>query len=318
MAVRRITIMPDYGNAPWAWSRLFPSSCSVASEGFGPNIGDFFGLPGIGLSVELQAAFSDWAVRFENGAHSSDFDWPSFHAEGLALAQQLKAEVGDRFEIVYSKPVEDPGYVSDNPESAYSQDVRVELSDPASARPELPLTCVSLTFRRVDHSRMDLEVGLSGQKSLTISLIKERGDLHQLASAVNALPGANGAMRFTVGAGPERVSLNLLPCDDGERGVIDELTIEREVAATSRFGHARTLPVPLALCRTQRTQFLEEFLRAWDALIEVIDPDSDWLKYPSELLWDPEAGDILPTADVATLRTYLEELAKRSIVAPSM
>ena len=35
-------------------------------------------------------------------------DWIAFHARGLHLARELKAEVGDAYRVVYEKPAEDP------------------------------------------------------------------------------------------------------------------------------------------------------------------------------------------------------------------
>lgn len=36
------------------------------------------------------------------------WDWIAFHARGLQLARELKAEVGDAYRVVYEKPAEDP------------------------------------------------------------------------------------------------------------------------------------------------------------------------------------------------------------------
>jgi len=62
----------------------------------------------IGTSVSLDKSFADWVISFERNYEAKDFDWSAFHSQGIALANRLKGEVGDRFKISYRPPYEDP------------------------------------------------------------------------------------------------------------------------------------------------------------------------------------------------------------------
>jgi hypothetical protein len=102
------TIMPDYGRA-YGWVIRDGDE----SQGVGPNSAGFGGWGGDHpISDELSEAFDDWQSQFEQAAwfdeNRQPFDWPCFHAQGIALARRLKAELGDVVRIIYQKPFEDP------------------------------------------------------------------------------------------------------------------------------------------------------------------------------------------------------------------
>ncbi|MEI7432508.1 MAG: hypothetical protein WCL27_18840, partial [Betaproteobacteria bacterium] len=103
------TIMPDYGNAAYAWVRK-PGEIRC---GVGGNMADASGWSGAHpISMQLEADFTSWAVEFESKVRQdpSDrlFDWRNFHDRGLALARRVKAELGPDIKVIYEKPCEDP------------------------------------------------------------------------------------------------------------------------------------------------------------------------------------------------------------------
>ncbi len=103
----RYTIMPDYGGA-YGWVNR------EGTDALGPNHADSSGWGGDhSISEELQEAFAAWQTEFERAPHEWEagialLDWPRFHERGMALARQLKAELGDAAWVYYEKPVEDP------------------------------------------------------------------------------------------------------------------------------------------------------------------------------------------------------------------
>lgn len=84
--------------------------CWVGPDLVGTELEDEFPeYPGI---QELQKIFSQWNWKFEQHYPEGDgrvyaVDWKSFHAEGIALCQQLKCVVGEAAEIYYWPPFED-------------------------------------------------------------------------------------------------------------------------------------------------------------------------------------------------------------------
>jgi len=103
---RIITVMADFGGA-YAWARR-----SQRERGVGPNIADACaGFPDEYIVPEqLCADFRAWVIWFEKCWDNDDFDWPPFHARGIALAQRLKRVLGPRFVVIYEKPAEDRDY----------------------------------------------------------------------------------------------------------------------------------------------------------------------------------------------------------------
>lgn len=106
--MKTITIMPDFGNGPFAWLKRTDDR----GTGIGVCIADAvsgFRYTEFRVSPELEAGFREWAVRFERGARDNrDFPWWQFHETGIALACRLKSEIGTAARVVYAKPPEDP------------------------------------------------------------------------------------------------------------------------------------------------------------------------------------------------------------------
>jgi hypothetical protein len=95
-----LTVMVDYGNAPFLWLVDDPER-----KGVGFNICD-----GVcwdessPMSEGLWRKFADWAIEFDRTSFYSDdfdeeWDWPAFHARGLQLTRWLKEEVGDAYRV---------------------------------------------------------------------------------------------------------------------------------------------------------------------------------------------------------------------------
>jgi hypothetical protein len=107
------TIMPEYGCA-YAWMK---DGIYADSSRLGPNVGMGRGFDGDHpISAELERDFACWQSRFEievppNECSFEAFDWTSFHADGLALAKRLKAELGDAARVFYRKPMVDPAAI---------------------------------------------------------------------------------------------------------------------------------------------------------------------------------------------------------------
>lgn len=110
-----LTVMVDYGNAPFLWH-----VDALEQAGVGGNICDGTGCDeGCPMSEGLWRKFADWAIEFDRTSFYSEdcdisgWDWRAFHERGLQLARWLKEEVGDAYRIVYYKPVEDPNHRMD-------------------------------------------------------------------------------------------------------------------------------------------------------------------------------------------------------------
>ena len=63
------------------------------------------------------------------------WDWIAFHARGLQLARELKAEVGDAYRVVYEKPAEDPNSSLDERREVLADGSLQALPYPASRQP---------------------------------------------------------------------------------------------------------------------------------------------------------------------------------------
>lgn len=111
----KYTIMADYGGA-YAWVK----SADDTSMLVGPNCADTFG--GLTntwqgrhpISSELDMAFARWQLQFEHtnplNGDAPACGWDEFHAQGIALARQLQAELGDAAIVAYRPCSEDPRY----------------------------------------------------------------------------------------------------------------------------------------------------------------------------------------------------------------
>lgn len=107
-----LTVMPDYGNAPFLWLVNSPDE-----RGVGGNLCDGTHWDAsFPMSEGLWRKFADWAIDFDrtrfypDSVDDRDGDWIAFHARGLQLSRWLKEEVGDAYRVVYDKPVEDPNH----------------------------------------------------------------------------------------------------------------------------------------------------------------------------------------------------------------
>jgi len=107
-----LTVMVDYGNAPFLWLVDHPDQ-----GGVGPNLcnGSFWD-DSFPVSEGLWRKFANWAIEFDRTAfysdnfNANDWSWPAFHARGLQLSRWLKEEVGAAYRVVYDKPCEDPNH----------------------------------------------------------------------------------------------------------------------------------------------------------------------------------------------------------------
>ena len=105
-----LTVMPDYGNAPFLWVVRRPDR-----GGIGGNLCDgTYWDEDFPMSEGLWRKFADWAIEFDRTSFydinyiNEDWDWMAYHARGLQLARWLKEEVGDTYRVAYQKPGEDP------------------------------------------------------------------------------------------------------------------------------------------------------------------------------------------------------------------
>jgi hypothetical protein len=107
-----LTVMVDYGNAPFLWLVERPLEGGIggmccSGSGWGEACP---------LSEGLWRKFADWAIAFDHTAFYSDhfddrdWDWLAFHARGLQLSRWLKEEVGNAYRVIYDKPSEDPNH----------------------------------------------------------------------------------------------------------------------------------------------------------------------------------------------------------------
>jgi hypothetical protein len=110
-----LTVMADYGNAPFLWRAGSPDV-----GGIGGNLCDgTYWYKTFPLLEGLWRKFADWAIAFDRTSFYSDdfdascWDWARFHARGLQLARWLKEEVGNAYRVVYVKPCEDPDHLTE-------------------------------------------------------------------------------------------------------------------------------------------------------------------------------------------------------------
>jgi len=107
---RKLAICPEHGFSPFLWNR--GEGGLVADAGF------FYGSEPMFRS--LWEGFAAWMLDFTSTAYTPggfppDWDWAGFHHRGMALARRLKIEVGPGCEVIYEKPLEDPGHLVDSP-----------------------------------------------------------------------------------------------------------------------------------------------------------------------------------------------------------
>ena len=105
--MRVITIMPDWGGAPYAWLKqeddgttLVGGCIADADNGF--EFSEFWVPPG------LEQAFADWMGEFGSNCDDANADWASFHERGIELSRRLKEHLADQVRVIYDKTGEDP------------------------------------------------------------------------------------------------------------------------------------------------------------------------------------------------------------------
>jgi hypothetical protein len=131
------TIMADVGGV-YAWLRF----ADEAHFPLGTHCGDvrdgWFGEHRI--SAETEQALAQWQARFENDAQADGgtFDWNAFHADGIALAAQVKQEIRTRARVVYQKAMQDPRHRDAERQEISLEGTLVRLPNRAQADP-LPL-----------------------------------------------------------------------------------------------------------------------------------------------------------------------------------
>lgn len=133
-----LTVMVDYGNAPFLWLVDSPDK-----GGVGGNLCDgTYWEESFPMSEGLWRKFADWAVEFDRTAFYSDnfdgsgWDWIAFHARGLQLSRWLKEDVGDAYRVVYLKPYEDPNHRIDERTEIFADGTLLPLP---SFRNQLPV-----------------------------------------------------------------------------------------------------------------------------------------------------------------------------------
>jgi hypothetical protein len=133
-----LTVMVDYGNAPFLWVVESPDY-----RGVGGNLCSGTAWDNTSpLSEGLWHKFADWAIEFDRTSfYSGDFnadswDWLAFHVRGLQLARWLKEEVGETYRVVYDKPCEDPNHRIHERTEILANGELVPLPSLSSAIPE--------------------------------------------------------------------------------------------------------------------------------------------------------------------------------------
>jgi len=158
-----IVIYADYGMCPYAWRKKSSDMTSYV----GGNIADaYYGLSKVlGTSTELDKAFSAWIHLFNQPDAETTLDWNKFHYNGIELAQRLKAELGDRFEVEYYPPFEDPVRHGRpitrivTPEYLYVYEPISTPEKPSVVVPLIETISVELSDCHVGWIRMNLIVG---------------------------------------------------------------------------------------------------------------------------------------------------------------
>jgi len=105
---KTITIMADFGFGSYAWLK----DASDQTDYVGLNIANRkTGMTEFCISKQLEAGFAKWIDHFERKTlDNPEFDWESFHQEGIQPATRLKQKTGNLANIVYVKPAEGPNH----------------------------------------------------------------------------------------------------------------------------------------------------------------------------------------------------------------
>ncbi len=138
-----LTVMVDYGNAPFLWQVNRPDA-----GGVGGNLCDAsYWDASYPLSEGLWRQFAVWAIEFDRTPFydrdfdDSGWDWLAYHARGLELTRRLKAEVGDAYRVIYDKPFEDPNHRIDERREILADGSLVSIPVSREAFPEPARFC---------------------------------------------------------------------------------------------------------------------------------------------------------------------------------
>ncbi len=158
-----LTVMPDYGMAPFLWLVDRPDEGGVGGMLCDGTSWD----ESYPMSEGLWRKFADWAIAFDRTRFYSDtfdddgWDWIAFHARGLQLARWLKEEVGDAHRVFYDKPCEDPNHRLDERREILADGTLIPLPPLPDPVPEPPRLCqriVSGGQTGVDRGALDFAI----------------------------------------------------------------------------------------------------------------------------------------------------------------
>ena len=101
-------VMADFGVGEFLWYHR-----SAYPEGYRTNAGSLMdvGQGNKRMSRELFEEFCPWArwyMAWDRERQSIDMDWDRFNAEGMRLAERLKAEAGSPVKVMYCRAQPDP------------------------------------------------------------------------------------------------------------------------------------------------------------------------------------------------------------------
>ncbi len=159
-----LTVMVDYGNAPFLWLSEHPDTAGVGANLCSAGFRD----ESCPISQGLWRQFADRALEFDRTPfYNGDFDdsswnWLAYHARGLELAHGLKAEVGDAYRVIYEKPFEDPNHGIDERREILADGNLAAVLDSRDAFPDHPRFCrhiVSGGQTGADRAALDFAIG---------------------------------------------------------------------------------------------------------------------------------------------------------------
>ncbi len=133
-----LTVMVDYGNAPFLWLADRPEEAGVGGLLCDGTSWD----KSLPMSEGLWQKFSNWAIEFDRTSFYSEnfntdsWDWIAFHARGMQLSRWLKDEVGPAYRVVYVKPCEDPNHRIDERTEILAGGGRLVLNPFLGSTPE--------------------------------------------------------------------------------------------------------------------------------------------------------------------------------------
>ncbi|KUJ85157.1 hypothetical protein AVO45_18075 [Ruegeria marisrubri] len=109
--IATFTLMADFGC--FGWCHHGPEDEANPALGSGIWDGSYWNEKYDVIDDDLRRDLCVWHSRFEKGSvwnHEAacQFDWASFHAEGVALCRRLKFAFGSDVRVRYEKPAEDP------------------------------------------------------------------------------------------------------------------------------------------------------------------------------------------------------------------